>query len=622
MRKWMAGLALMVCAAPCWGQLTTVQDTLYTADGRYCSGSVTLAWGTFVAPDGHTVYAGSWKYPIPATANNLSVTIEPGQYTATYAITPAGCSPAAENWIVPTSASPVNLLAVRSIVPPTPFAKISLGWIAQAGATTGQVMCWNGTTWAPGNCGAATVSSVFGRTGAITGQSGDYAGIYQPVISGAPGTWPSTWPWSALSGVPTFATVATSGLYSDLSGRPTLPANTTSTSHQFFSAYNSTTGAFTKVQPACGDLSNAAASCSSDATNASNINSGTLAAARGGAGTVSGPLKGNGSGVVSAAAASDIVGLFSACSGTQYLGADGACHNASSSTATTYANIFDGSATTLADGSTVSWTTSGCASNSECASWTVPAGVNAVRVVAWSGGGGGGGSSSGSGGGPAAGGGGYIDTVCAVTPGNSYTVEVGMGGSGGAANNQGTSGGASAFGTCFTLVGGSGPTSASFNFGGYLNGMPLYGWFSQTSGVVNTPSQTAFCNGGNTPGYNAGRPDQGGCGAADNTTSGSAGLAGGAAAFGGGGGGSGGYNSATGGAGGVSGIGGSGTCSSPSPGMGGCGGGWTSGGGLVVCTAGSIPGGGGGAAGITTAGSGNQSGCGGGRGEVRIYYSR
>ncbi len=46
--------------------------------------------------------------------------------------------------------------------------------------------------------------------------------------------------------------------YSDLSGLPTLAANTTATASQFFTAYNSTTGAFTKAQPAFSDLSGSA----------------------------------------------------------------------------------------------------------------------------------------------------------------------------------------------------------------------------------------------------------------------------------------------------------------------------------------------------------------------------
>ncbi len=59
-----------------------------------------------------------------------------------------------------------------------------------------------------------------------------------------------------------------------------LPATKASVSHQFFTSYTSSTGLFTAAQPACADLSNAAASCSTDATNASNISAGTLGAGR------------------------------------------------------------------------------------------------------------------------------------------------------------------------------------------------------------------------------------------------------------------------------------------------------------------------------------------------------
>jgi hypothetical protein len=61
---------------------------------------------------------------------------------------------------------------------------------------------------------------------------------------------------------------------------PTLPASITNPGHNFLTTYTASTGAFTQGQPSCSDLSNAAASCSTDATVAGNITSGTLSAAR------------------------------------------------------------------------------------------------------------------------------------------------------------------------------------------------------------------------------------------------------------------------------------------------------------------------------------------------------
>jgi hypothetical protein len=85
--------------------------------------------------------------------------------------------------------------------------------------------CTEANVWTQ-QTGGGSVSSVFGRSGAVTPQSGDYttaqvtesgnlyfsnarvlsamSGLYQTPIAGAPGTWPSTWPWTSLSGAPTF----------------------------------------------------------------------------------------------------------------------------------------------------------------------------------------------------------------------------------------------------------------------------------------------------------------------------------------------------------------------------------------------------------------------------------
>ena len=45
--------------------------------------------------------------------------------------------------------------------------------VASTAPTTGQVLAWNGTQWAPATA-AGTVGAVFGRTGSVTAQTGDY----------------------------------------------------------------------------------------------------------------------------------------------------------------------------------------------------------------------------------------------------------------------------------------------------------------------------------------------------------------------------------------------------------------------------------------------------------------
>jgi trimeric autotransporter adhesin len=93
-------LLFLLLAVPCFA-LTTVTDTLYRADGTTCSGSMSISWQTFVAPDGRTVYAGV-NPNVTVASGVFSVTLEPGQYAVVYNITP-GCAPAYENWLVPTS---------------------------------------------------------------------------------------------------------------------------------------------------------------------------------------------------------------------------------------------------------------------------------------------------------------------------------------------------------------------------------------------------------------------------------------------------------------------------------------------------------------------------------------
>lgn len=64
--------------------------------------------------------------------------------------------------------------------------------LAQSGATTGQVATWNGTAWAPSTPAAAGVSSVAGRTGAVTLTLADVPNAVGSVVSGINNATPIT----------------------------------------------------------------------------------------------------------------------------------------------------------------------------------------------------------------------------------------------------------------------------------------------------------------------------------------------------------------------------------------------------------------------------------------------
>lgn len=100
--------------------------------------------------------------------------------------------------------------------------------------------------------------------------------------------------------------------------------------------------------------------------------------------------------------------------------------------------------------------------------WLCPAGVTSVLVQCWGAGGGGGGGNGQVGGG--GGGGAYAEKIVSVTPGNSYTVNVGAAGSGnGVSSNTGSDGGDSYFNDSSTVMakgGLGGKNDAAFCKGG------------------------------------------------------------------------------------------------------------------------------------------------------------
>ena len=138
--------------------------------------------------------------------------------------------------------------------------------------------------------------------------------------------------------------------------------------------------------------------------------------------------------------------------------------------------------------------------------WTAPAGVTSATIEAWGAGGGGGGTgSNGKGGG---GGGGYSSAVVGVTPGNNYTVTVGVGG---APGNVGGNSQFIATGTVRAIGGGAGTVTAGGSGGSQGSGIGTIKYSGGTGG-----DQSGNGKGGGGGGGSATQSANGGAGGSAN----------------------------------------------------------------------------------------------------------
>ncbi len=144
-RGWMlAGmlLAVMLALGPAGrAQVTTTQvaDTIYRADGSPATGTVVISWPEFSTASGQSVSGGSVSAAI-ATGGALNVQLAPNAgsnpmgsyYTVIYHLSDGSVS--REYWVVPVSANPVKVSAVRSTVLPLSVAQntVSKSYVDQA----------------------------------------------------------------------------------------------------------------------------------------------------------------------------------------------------------------------------------------------------------------------------------------------------------------------------------------------------------------------------------------------------------------------------------------------------------------------------------------------------------
>jgi hypothetical protein len=106
---------------------TTIQDTVYRADGTAAGGTVLISWPAFVTATGRNVPAGSTSVVI-GTGGALSVALVANAgstpmgtyYTVVYHLNDG--TETRQYWVVPVSASPVQVAAISSTVLPASVA--------------------------------------------------------------------------------------------------------------------------------------------------------------------------------------------------------------------------------------------------------------------------------------------------------------------------------------------------------------------------------------------------------------------------------------------------------------------------------------------------------------------
>jgi hypothetical protein len=202
------------CFAPAYAQCpprTAIAETVYNADGSPAEGRLVIAWQTF-SIGACQVAAG--QTTVSVTAGALNVQLYPNttavpagtSYRATYYLKSGRIT--TEYWVVPVSATPVNLAAIRSATVPVPNVMFSQSQVtnlsadlgrkvelpspcpagkylqANGAATAPQVDCVDGTTGGGG--GSGTVTSVglslpaqFSVSGSPVTASGTLAATWQ-----------------------------------------------------------------------------------------------------------------------------------------------------------------------------------------------------------------------------------------------------------------------------------------------------------------------------------------------------------------------------------------------------------------------------------------------------------
>lgn len=150
--RWIGtGCSIAMVTLVCWGQVTTttVQDTVFNADGSYAAGTILVSWSAFVSSTGNTVAAGKLSTQIGANgqvvlnlAPNAGATPSGSYYTAVYHLVDGTVSK--EYWSIPNVPS-TSIAAIRSLIMPASEAVQTIS-ATEVNSLLGKYLPLNGGT--------------------------------------------------------------------------------------------------------------------------------------------------------------------------------------------------------------------------------------------------------------------------------------------------------------------------------------------------------------------------------------------------------------------------------------------------------------------------------------------
>ncbi|HEX6495380.1 MAG TPA: hypothetical protein VF018_07855 [Acidobacteriaceae bacterium] len=267
---WLTGLSLLMPMRGLAVQTTNVQGTVYRADGSVAQGMMLVSWQGFTAADGSAVAAGNMTVTIApdgsvnmALAPNAGANPQGSYYTVVYHMSDGTVQK--EYWVVPQGPT-ATISQLRAKVVPAAVAQQSVtqqyvdtsistsigalqgSYLRLQGGTMGGALNLSGdptsalqatTKQYVDSATAGLSSSVASKLpltgGALTGPltlAADPGSAMQAATKeyvdahvGTQADWNAAAGSAQILNKPNFAAVATSGSYTDLSGRPTLPAS-------------------------------------------------------------------------------------------------------------------------------------------------------------------------------------------------------------------------------------------------------------------------------------------------------------------------------------------------------------------------------------------------------------